>query len=238
MERVGGCKVYSRFTATRPDGTVMKLRVQDMPPDRLEDVIALQNKHFLEDEPIHRATGLYRNPEAIGEYKAIFLGLAEETPPHIVICCEDTTDEVGVLIGASVMTEATHMVDLTKIPTHTKEVKKLFQMGINTFYTYDACAKHNVDKFFDDVFIVVHTNYRRLGIARELVKTRRVACRDHNVPLAVAWMSALGTQKAGEADGWETVMEASYDEMAKKYDLIFDNAPPTSKLMIAWANKN
>lgn len=48
-----------------------------------------------------------------------------------------------------------------------------------------------------------------------------------------AWMTAYGTQKAAERDGWKTVCEIQYDEYGKKYGITFEDAPPSCKFMVA-----
>jgi hypothetical protein len=51
------------------------------------------------------------------------------------------------------------------------------------------------------------------------------------------FLTLTGTQKAAEADHWELTEELNYDDVAKKHNVIFDNAPPTTKLMIGRPDK-
>lgn len=50
--------------------------------------------------------------------------------------------------------------------------------------------------------------------------------------MTCAWMTAFGSQIAGARDGWETVKEIEYDDLANKYDVTFTSVPRTVKFMI------
>lgn len=49
-------RVWSRFTVKSKDGE-LKFRIQDMPSDRLEDVINIFVKYFVPEETAHKAAG-------------------------------------------------------------------------------------------------------------------------------------------------------------------------------------
>ncbi|XP_061713636.1 uncharacterized protein LOC133522328 [Cydia pomonella] len=65
------------------------------------------------------------------------------------------------------------------------------------------------------------------------MKTRRLMCAELNVPKTGALMTGHGTQIAADRDGWETVFEVKYDSLAREHDLVFEDAPPTMKYMVA-----
>jgi hypothetical protein len=58
--------------------------------------------------------------------------------------------------------------------TQTKEVTKLFEMALKTFHTYNVPEEYHVEKFFDDVLVVVHPDYRKLGIAHKFIHLRYI----------------------------------------------------------------
>ncbi|RVE49568.1 hypothetical protein evm_005796 [Chilo suppressalis] len=227
------CRVYSRFTATRSDGSTVKLRIQDMPPEYLEAAIDIQNEYFTKEEPYHRAAGIYKNADAKAESRQLLMGYLHALKSHVDICCvDDDPDVVGALAGVSAMYLTEGSEDFSMLKGETKENMKLIEIWRKTFHCYDVKKEQNVDKYYEDLFIVVHPDYRRLGIAKEFLKARRLICELDKVPMACSWMSALGTQKAGEADGWQTVVENSNEEIAKRFDVVFEDAPPTNKYML------
>ncbi|CAB3229887.1 unnamed protein product [Arctia plantaginis] len=131
-----------------------------------------------------------------------------------------------------------------KFQLKSKELQKFFEIIIGLAAMYDMMAEQGVDKFYDGRGVVVHSNYRRYGIGYELLKNkgseppppdkiviltgkshhqyRRLICQELGVPLTAALMTAYGTQKAAECDGWEIVSEYNFEEMGKQFNVTFD----------------
>ncbi|CAG9786456.1 unnamed protein product [Diatraea saccharalis] len=233
MER-SECRVYSRFTATRNDGSTVKLRIQDLPIECQEAVLDLFVNVYAKEEAMYKSVGACNSEESKAELMQLFQDVTQVLQPHVTICCiDDDPDVVGQIAGASMMYIAEGMTDLTKFQVETKELKKLFEIAVNALYCYDITKDYNVKKYYEDLGIVVHPDFRKLGIANEIVKTRRLISKINKVPLAGAWMTAWGTQKAGANDNWETVVELAFDDLSKRFGVIFENTPPTCKYMIA-----
>ncbi|RVE50543.1 hypothetical protein evm_004770 [Chilo suppressalis] len=234
MEEVRKCRVYSRFVATRENGSTVKLRIQDMPAESQMDVMDLFGNVYVKEEAVYKASGIYLNEESRAEVMQLFQKMTGVLQPLIMVCClDDDTDAVGKIVGASMMYLAEGIIDLSKFQVETKELKKLFEIAANALYCYDVVKEHKVDKYYEDLGIVVHPDFRRLGIAKEFVRTRRLICKLDDVSMTGAWMTAFGTQKAGESDRWETVYELTFDELSKRFDVVFKDTPPTCKYMVA-----
>lgn len=45
-------------------------------------------------------------------------------------------------------------------------------------------------------------------------------------------MTAFGSQKAAEQDGWETACVEAYEDLGIQYAVTFKDTPPTCKYMI------
>lgn len=56
-------------------------------------------------------------------------------------------------------------------------------------------------------------------------------CIEEDVPVTVAWMTAIGTQRAAEKNNWQILKEISAEELGKRSGLNFGNKVPTFKLM-------
>ncbi|CAB3224358.1 unnamed protein product [Arctia plantaginis] len=189
----------------------------DAPCDRTEDVAELIFHHFMTGESISKAAGIPKNDEAIAEYKRLILGLVQDKDTHIVICCLDNNNgAVGEIIGAPLMALITKdKPEELKFQLKSKELQKFFEIIIGLAAMYDMMAEQGVDKFYDGRGVVVHSNYRRCSIGR-------LICQELGVPLTAALMTAYGTQKAAECDGWEIVSEYNFEEMGKQFNVTFD----------------
>ncbi|XP_073945560.1 uncharacterized protein isoform X2 [Choristoneura fumiferana] len=236
-------QVWHRFEKKSKDGRVWKLRIQDLPPARLKDAIDLLANFFARDEAVHRAVGIANNPVAMEGYRKYYELHMSDPSYRMVICCSDDTPEVTKLMGLSIMSLSTDVTSLIKEtlpqPEETEprevpqETEKLLQIAYEYLGAYNPVTEFNLDIYYDDKGIVVDPEYRGLGIAENFLRVRRLMCKAHGVPMTGAWMTAFGTQKAGDRDGWETVKEIEYDYLAKKYDVAFIDVPRTMKFMIA-----
>ncbi|KAL0893246.1 hypothetical protein ABMA27_014847 [Loxostege sticticalis] len=231
-------RVWSRFTVKSKDGE-LKFRIQDMPSDRLEDVINIFVKYFVPEETAHKAAGIYKNEDAIAESKEfvseMMVDIVKE-PHNVLICCKDDDDDiVGEIIAASLTTIARKddPDEDMNFTTKTKELTAMFGIMDKLFSKYDVMKDLKLDSFYDDRGVVVHPKYRGLGIAQQFLIARRKVCHEAGIPLAGAWMTSAGSQKAADRDGWDTVFEVSYEEFGKEVGITFENVPPTCKFMVA-----
>lgn len=68
---------------------------------------------------------------------------------------------------------------------------------------------------------------------------RRLVINEKNIPMTCAWMTSYASQKGAEKDNWTTAYEISTKEFEERFDVTFEDAPITFKLMLAInSNKN
>ncbi|XP_063388813.1 uncharacterized protein LOC134674625 [Cydia fagiglandana] len=96
----------------------------------------------------------------------------------------------------------------------------------------DVMKVFNLTSYYSDKSILVLPEYRGLGIAEKFLTVRRLMCAAHGISVTAGWMTATATQIAAKRDGWETIHEIPYDFFARKYNVTFENIPPTVKLMV------
>ncbi|XP_061712788.1 uncharacterized protein LOC133521736 [Cydia pomonella] len=259
--------VWSRFLATRSDGTSVKLRIQDLPETRFEDALELFIQYFILEETFHKAVGRYfmiisvfcssdhsdcskylnfclgvaRNPQAVAECRVLVTKLMKDPDTfHYIICCEDIDEEeVGQIVGASSVELITIGREPFKaIKFESDEMQNLFKLLAVTSNTHNIMEELQISKFYYGTGIVVHPEFRQLGIAREFLKARIphrcLACVTNNVSATGALMTCIATQKAAEKDNWETVLEVALQELGRKHDVTFENGG-VKKFMI-WKN--
>ncbi|XP_022830887.1 uncharacterized protein LOC111359533 [Spodoptera litura] len=230
-------KVWSKFSAKRKDGSVLKLRIMDMPrvPSVQEKVLDLLMTYFVTEEHTILAAGVADSEEAMQEMTAMQNYMLTMESMHIVICCSDTEDDqIGDIMGCSMMMFTKKGDPKLEVEFRTKELKKLMEIVTNGFgESYDEMKVFDLDLCLYARGISVHPKYRGLGIAQEFLRTRRLICKEYGIPITGAWMTAIGTQKAAERDGWETVCELQHADLEKKFNVKYAKDPPSTKFMIA-----
>ncbi|XP_028159812.1 uncharacterized protein LOC114352414 isoform X2 [Ostrinia furnacalis] len=199
-------RVWRKFTVKSKDGE-LKLRIQDMPSDRLDDLNDIFLKYFVTEETSHKAAD--EDPEVVGE----IIGASMT----IVVKKDDPEEDMN----------------FTDKKTKTKEVAALFAIIDILFSKYDVMKDLNLDSFLDDRGVVINPKYRGLGIAQMFFNVRRQICHNLGIPLTGAWMTSAGSQKAAARDGWETVFEIPYEEFGKEAGVVFEDVPPSCKFMTA-----
>ncbi|CAH0701101.1 unnamed protein product [Spodoptera exigua] len=229
-------KVWSKFSVTKKDGSVLNLRIVDMPEDVkvVEKVIDCFLNYFVKEECTFKAAGVPESAEAMEELKGSVGHMVTNEKPVFSICCLDNgKDEIDEVMGASLMMYMTREEAEKKLNFETKELQKLIEMSDGLSEIYDDLKEFNLDPYLLDRGIVVCPEYRGLGIAQELLKVRRLISKEFGIPINGAWMTSYGTQKAAERDGWETVCEIQYEDLEKKFNVTYGRNPPSSKFMIA-----
>ncbi|XP_061713632.1 uncharacterized protein LOC133522326 [Cydia pomonella] len=231
-------KVWLRFETKTKEGTALKLRIQDLPPERVDEAMELRLKHFAADEVVHKAAGITKNPEAVEAYKEYLNMLKQDPRRSTVICCEDNGEDVGDILGVSSVSLVNEDFNWDQILEMIKkygreETKKLTAVFKATSDMYKPVEELNLKEYLDDDTVLVMPGYRGCGIAQQFLKMRRLQCAELGVFKTGGWMTGYGTQIAADRDGWETVFEVKYDDLAREHDLVFEDAPPTMKYMIA-----
>ncbi|XP_049699911.2 uncharacterized protein LOC110377152 [Helicoverpa armigera] len=230
-------KVWSRFSAIAKDGTKYKFRIQDM-PDRLKEIVGgLYLEYFVKQEATFKAAGVPNSKESLAEVIEFMSVVTEDDSFHITVCCLDNDDDERTeVVGASMMALIKKGEPEPELRFQSPQLQKLMEVfnGLNDYF--DEAKEFGLDRYYADRGLFVCSKYRGLGIAQEFLKTRRLICKEHGIPINGAWMTSYGTQKAAERDGWETVCEFQYEEFGKKYGVTFDKDPPSSKFMIARIN--
>ncbi|CAH0701103.1 unnamed protein product [Spodoptera exigua] len=212
-------KVWSKFSVTKKDGSVLNLRIVDIPkdPKLLEKALDYFFNYFIKEERTFKAAGVPDSEEAMQELRAVFdysMNPANKKKVEFSICCLDTEDDqINDIIGASLLVLQTKADETKKHTFMAKELNKVSQMAEDLAEIYDDRRAFNLDPYLLCRGVFVCPEYRGLGIAQELLRIRRLISKEYGIPITGAWMTSPGTQKAAERDGWETVCEVKFSDL-------------------------
>ncbi|XP_072931536.1 uncharacterized protein [Epargyreus clarus] len=236
-------KVWMRFASKRQDGSIVKLRIQDLPKHRMEDFMTFLTTYFIKDESFHKAAGVYKSEKATEEYKIILNGMYEANPPQIAICCLDTeSEDFDEILAVSTVQLVSPEISLEDaigemgMKLENKETQALLNILVVLSPTFPKSVKEKYENYYEGRGIIVRPDYRGLRIASQIVIQRRLLCQEYKVPMTCAWMTSLGSQKAAKRDGWETIAEITLEELGNLTGLDFGKDVPTYKLMMATPN--
>lgn len=226
-------KVWSKFSAKK-GGAAINLRIVDAPENVREEVINQYLKYYVANDATFKAAGVPKSAAAMEELRVPMLKEIKQKNYHTVVCCLDTgDDQVKEIFGASMMTLTSKGDPEPEFDFKTEEMKKLFEMWYGMVSLYDEAKALNTDRYFSDRGLFVSPEHKGLGVELELLKARRLICKENGISAIGAWISSSDLQKAAENDGWETAFEIQFEELGKKLGVTFDSDTPSSKFMIA-----
>ncbi|GBP64698.1 hypothetical protein EVAR_59864_1 [Eumeta japonica] len=224
-------KVYSKFEAVKKNGERIKLRIQNLTENLYEEVVEVMLSKYLEKEVFVRAAGIFNNPNAVTETRALYNMFYGRGSPALV-CCVD--DENGEIVGCNMLYKEENEVKIEDLVKQVKEPETLTLFRIfevlETHYRAMDQMKNKV--FLGDAGLYVNPDFNACEIVRELLKARKSVCEETKISATGSWFTALELQKTAEEAGYRTVSELPYDELGRKSGVVFTDVPKSCKFMM------
>ncbi|XP_063375046.1 uncharacterized protein LOC134662703 [Cydia amplana] len=231
-------RVWPTFQATRNDGSLVKLRIQDLPENRIDEAVHLYIQYYIHDETLLKMAGISQNPKAVKEYELLISELIKDPASLSMICCEDDENSnVRQIVGVSMMSLITvERRDLfRKLQPETDEMRLYLQWeNIFNFDLIKHMKDQQIDSYYDDIGLIVHPRFRKLGIATEFARARRWACVAQNVAAASAVVTSIGTKKIAKKDHWSTVKDFNLDDLGQRYGVTCEEGATVR--VVYWKN--
>ncbi|XP_055617018.1 uncharacterized protein LOC129762608 [Toxorhynchites rutilus septentrionalis] len=204
-------QVWRRFQVRDPlTGELEAYRVQDLPPERFEDAIDHMCNHFLRDEPICASLNLVGDTVGIEELSAVWRRVVEQR--CAVVCFKEASDEI---IGLNMLTV------VSKEDSH-KEPLKFKSAAVQTFVDCtlyltekgNLFERHHIDHFLSAWGLSVHPNFRRRGLATEILSARDPICRAFGLSLSATVFSHPGSQIPAAKVGFQEEVVEKFADLA------------------------
>jgi GNAT superfamily N-acetyltransferase len=222
-------QVWHSFSSKNPiTNKCEEFVVQDLPREKFDEALSHMLESFLLDEPICKSKNVKNDDAALTDICELWKNVLEQ---NIVLACfKKNCDEI---------------IGLNMVCVITKEEFKHFKLEIRNDNTWKAVhdfALSHFDlfkhyNFADKVLIAyglsVHKNYRRRGLATEILRARIPLCKALKVPLTSTVFTAIGSQKPAEKINFKVDFEMAYEELTKFHkEFNFENLETCSlKLM-------
>lgn len=201
--------------------------VQDLPREKFDEALEHMLEHFLSDEPICKAKHVKSDAAAKNEVCDLWKRIFDQ---NVVLACfkKGCSEIIGLnMVCVITKSDLKHLkLDVRKSNTW-KAVHDFALQQFDLFKQYDR-----VDNILIAYGLSVSVNYRRRGIATEILRARIPLCKALKIPLTSTVFTAIGSQKPAEKIGFQTDYEIGYQELAKFYEeLNFENLSGSLKLM-------
>ncbi|KAH9640737.1 hypothetical protein HF086_007308 [Spodoptera exigua] len=123
----GVLKVWSKFSVTRKDGTVLNLRIVEvsLQSNVIETVLKYYLQYFVIEENTFIAAKVPESEEAMEEITEFVLNSAGNEKPQVTVCCYDNGDDDNIeVLGVSIMTLVRKTEPPPKVKSYLIVVKK------------------------------------------------------------------------------------------------------------------
>lgn len=203
-------QVWHKFRIENPvNQEIEEFDVQDLPAEKFDDAIEHLLEHFLDDEPICRSKNVKNDATALKEICDLWRMILNQ---HVVLACFKRG--TGELVGLNMVCVFTRSdSENSKLDIRKGNVwKAIHDVALSKF---DIFKKYkSIDKVLIAYGLSVSKNFRRRGIATEILRARIPLCRALNIPLSSTVFTAIGSQVPAEKIGFKVDYEISYEELA------------------------
>ena len=209
--------------------------VQDLPRERHSEAVDHMLEHFLSDEPICKSKSVKNDAAALKEICSLWKKVLKQNV--VISCFKKNCSEIVGLNMLCVITKDDYKDFKLEVRNDNtwKAVHEFALVNFNLFERY---------KFASSILIAyglsVSKDYRRRGIATEILRARIPLCRALQIPVTSTVFTAIGSQKPAEKIGFKVDFEIEYKDLADFHDeFIFENLETSSlKIMSLVIDEN
>ncbi|CAO1407403.1 unnamed protein product [Diamesa hyperborea] len=205
-------KVYHTFQAKDVDSdNLVTYRVQDLPEEYYEKALELMEKYQLPEETLSASKKLVENQEAFEICKAFVGGVFSE---KLSLACfkDGCSDE---LIAVNVLMIATS--DDDDFVLDDQDLTDIIEVITYTGKQFNPFEHYKVSKYLTDYGLLVHPDYRKLGIATEMLKARIPIMKELGIELTASDFTGTGSQIAAVRAGYTETYSIKYSELFKMF---------------------
>lgn len=201
--------------------------VQDLPREKYAEAVDHMLEHFLSDEPICRSKNVKSDALALKEICSLWRKVLEQNV--VLACFKQNCSEIIGLNMVCVITKddfKDFKLDVRNDNTW-KAVHDFALVNFNLFERYKSA-----NSILIAYGLSVSKDYRRRGIATEILRARIPLCVALDIPVTSTVFTAIGSQKPAEKIGFKVDFEINYSELAKFHDEFSFNELETCSLKI------
>ncbi|XP_058839032.1 uncharacterized protein LOC131694575 [Topomyia yanbarensis] len=205
--------VWHTFRARDPTSKqLVTYRVQDLPPNRLDDAVDHMCKYFLRDEPICASLNLTQDPVGVSEISSVWRSIAQQR--CIVVCFQDGRDDI---VGLNMLTVVSRNDPKPSVKFQSSAVQTFVDctnymtQKANLFERYPQ-----MDQFLSAWGLSVHPEFRGCGLSTEILRARIPLCRAMGLRLSATVFSHAGSQIPAAKVGFRDVVVERFADLAAK----------------------
>lgn len=205
--------IYHTFTAKDKTGDkIIEYRVQDLPEELFDQALENMKQFYLPEENFAIATRILEDPEAIEDFFSFWKKALKQKVSLACFTNDGSEEFVGVNI-LYVSSKDDPPIDKTTFKSNgIQGLLKILDHAAEKFNVFDF---HNVDKNIAGFGLSINHEYRKRGIATEVLKARISLMKAIGVNLTSTLYTAVGSQKAAAKAGYKENFVETFEDLGK-----------------------
>ncbi|XP_055537814.1 uncharacterized protein LOC129725722 [Wyeomyia smithii] len=205
--------IWHEFQAPDVGNTdnLVSYRVQDLTPDRYEDMVRHFLNHYLGEEPECVSKGISTDALARQEMTQYWRRCFSR---NLTLVCYK--EESRQIVGGNILDVRTVQREADVMKVESEKLNGIFISNEFLTDTVDLFGRYGVQEYLTDYGMAVHREYRGKGICREMLRARIPLCKTFGLRLTSTNFTNLGAQAVAAKLGYRCDLEMSYDELAKR----------------------
>lgn len=203
-------KVWKEFTAKRKDGQTIDLVIQDVPSDRMEDVVNFMLTHYIRDEPLCNSSNLLSDEMSVAIYQYVFIK-ALEAKISLVAFVKDENNPKPEIAGVYILTVYSK-ADPPLPEVHGTTIRKLIDIFYAARVDLNVFEILQADEHLNDWGVCVAPEYRGFDIGYQLISTLPQLASTIGVYGAMMLYTSKYSQSIADRCGFKVYKEIVYDE--------------------------
>ncbi|XP_058458459.1 uncharacterized protein LOC131435019 [Malaya genurostris] len=188
---------------------LVSYRVEDLTPNRFDDIVEHFLDHFLTAEPEYVAKGVPGDELARREIVDFWRWCFARR--LTLVCYKEASRTIigGILLNVKMKEgQNARMVESEKL-------KGIFASNEYLTDTFDVFGNYGVSEYLTACGMAVHRNYHGTGICGEMLRAQIPICKALGLKVISTNFTGTETQAVAAKVGFRSDLEMSYDELAK-----------------------
>ncbi|XP_063243239.1 uncharacterized protein LOC134542702 [Bacillus rossius redtenbacheri] len=225
-------RVWRRAKGRSPvGGAVPCFVVQEVPPDRREDVLDFMEENYVRNEPIRAGMAFWTDEQSVAELRAHWARLLPQQP-SLVALLDDGSARPRV-VGANVLSIVRRGAPQDDHEYKGESIRKIFRLLDDLKSRVDPFQTYGVEEYVSAMGLAVCKEYRGQGLGLELLSTRLELCRALGVRLTVTTFTAIESQRLAAKLGFRTIAEVAYEDYKVDGEVVFPHVSSKSAKLMA-----
>lgn len=191
-------QTWTRFKAADLDGTIVDYRIQDLPEDRFHEAIYFMQRYHMESEVL-RVKRIRDEPISFKEITEKWWDCLRQNVT--LVCFKESSDQIVGLNVLGVVTQSESNSPHSYKGKGWSEICNSKKFVTETFF--DPFKHYSVDVLMFALGLIVLPDYRRRGIAYELMKAREHVGKAVGLQVTSNVFTSLGAQRAAAKAGYD-----------------------------------